>query len=237
MGASSDLFLPEKPGPQQLLNIFQDHFSGGRALRPALISGTLSEAAQEALLQMSELRRGLLQDYPPEVNRRAIEGARLMPGLRELFNRELSQYQVQDTKKSPLVSKSRPISPPPIRRNSADTQPQQSAPTQASDSGAGAIGPTSGRDQQQAVTTVLPSEAVPKYAPQSLPTTSGPSSSTVSRAPFATSNAAFMAPPNESGLLKRAFNAVFPRDSSDSTSDKTSTSIEGILRGESYHDV
>ncbi|KAF7516215.1 hypothetical protein G7054_g14249 [Neopestalotiopsis clavispora] len=234
MGASSDLFLPEKPGPQQLLNIFQDHFSGGRALRPALISGTLSEAAQEALLQMSELRRGLLQDYPPEVNRRAIEGARLMPGLRELFHRELSQYQIQDTKKSPLVSKSRPISPPPIRRNSADTQPQQSAPTQASDNGAGAIGPTSGRDQQQAVTTVLSSEAVTKYAPQSVPTplmeVNGPSSSTVSRAPFATSNAAFMAPPNESGLLKRAFNAVFPKDSSDSTSNKTSTSIEGILR-------
>ncbi|ETS87817.1 hypothetical protein PFICI_01645 [Pestalotiopsis fici W106-1] len=39
-----------------------------------------------------------------------------------------------------------------------------------------------------------------------------------------------MAPPNESGFIKRAIGAMFPRDSSDNGNKQSSTSIEGILR-------
>lgn len=219
MGNPTDL-PADKRGLQKVCGLFQNDFKSGRDLRPELVNGTLSEVAQLALIEMGELRRGLLQDYPPDVNRRAIDRAKLLPELRQLLIKELEN--------SPITLKSNTARFSPAKYSVARLQPfsPQNSTGRAS---------TSGSNELQAGTSSGGKSLFPQATTKSSSGNSslphGSPASAVSKAPFGVLKDPVLAPlgvhagnmSNLSGQSKRV-----KRD------EQPYTSIAGILRGGSF---
>lgn len=218
MGNPTDL-PADKQGQRKLRGLFQNDFKSGRDLRHELVKGTLSEPAQLALTEMGELRRGLLQDYPPKVNRDAIDRAKLLPELRQLL--------LRDTEKSLTISKSNTTQFSPSKYSAARLQlfsPQNSTGRTS----------TSGSNELRARTL---SGRKSLFPPATTKNSSGISSvphgspaSTVSKAPFGVLKDHAPTPLGEhTGNMSTLFG-----QSKRVRRDEPSTSIAGILRGASF---
>jgi hypothetical protein len=135
--AASPLQPPSPPSPSQSSLMspppppIEDTTACGIRLRRDLVAGTLSQEAQQALVRMSQVRKGLVSDPVPLSVRKAIVNARLNPGLKSVLISELLQTSSAPPRTNPG---------PPRRSPTMDSpdvlpdhlRPQQSMPEPAS---------------------------------------------------------------------------------------------------------